>query len=90
MQMNEVNAIVTGAASGLGLAVAQRIVHAGGKVVILDLSVAHGSAAAAALGSRATFIATDVSDERAVDGAVKQAHHAMGSVIPTMPPLDAE
>jgi len=80
MQLKEVNAIVTGGASGLGLAVANRIVHAGGKVVILDLSVAQGSAAAAALGGRATFIATDVSDETAVDGAVKQAHQAMGSI----------
>jgi NAD(P)-dependent dehydrogenase (short-subunit alcohol dehydrogenase family) len=80
MQLNEVNAIVTGGASGLGLAVANRIVHAGGQVVILDLSVAQGSAAAAALGKRATFIATDVSDETAVDGAVKQAHQAMGSI----------
>ena len=80
MQLNEVNAIVTGGASGLGLAVAHRIVHAGGKVVILDLSAAQGSAAAAALGGRATFIATDVSDETAVDGAVMQALHAMDSI----------
>ncbi len=31
MQLKEVNAIVTGGASGLGLAVATRIVHGGGK-----------------------------------------------------------
>jgi NAD(P)-dependent dehydrogenase (short-subunit alcohol dehydrogenase family) len=80
MQLNEVNAIVTGGASGLGLAVAKRIVHAGGKVVILDLSVPQGTAAAAALGSSATFIAADVSDETAVDAAVMQALHAMGSI----------
>jgi len=31
MQLKEVNAIVTGGASGLGLAVANRIVQGGGK-----------------------------------------------------------
>jgi NAD(P)-dependent dehydrogenase (short-subunit alcohol dehydrogenase family) len=80
MQLKEVNAVVTGGASGLGLAVAQRIVHAGGKVAILDLSVPQGGAAASALGSRATFIATDVSDEAAVDSAVQKAQAAMGSI----------
>ena len=58
MQLKEVNAIVTGGASGLGLGVATRIVHAGGKAAIFDLSVAQGSAAAAALGDRAAFFAS--------------------------------
>ncbi len=80
MQLKEVNAVVTGGASGLGLAVAQRIVHAGGKATILDLSVAQGTAAAATLGSRAIFIAADVSDEAAVDGAIQKAQAAMGSI----------
>jgi NAD(P)-dependent dehydrogenase (short-subunit alcohol dehydrogenase family) len=47
MQLKEVNAIVTGGASGLGLAVASRIVRGGGKAAILDLSIAAGNAAAA-------------------------------------------
>ncbi|HEX3951798.1 MAG TPA: SDR family NAD(P)-dependent oxidoreductase [Steroidobacteraceae bacterium] len=80
MQLKEVKAIVTGGASGLGLAVASRIVRAGGKAVILDLNAPQGNAAAASLGAGATFIAADVSDEAAVDGAVKQAHQAMGSI----------
>ena len=80
MQLKEVNAIVTGGASGLGLAVANRIVHAGGRVAIFDLSVSQGSAAAAALGERAAFFAVDVSDESAVDSAVTQAKARMGSV----------
>jgi NAD(P)-dependent dehydrogenase (short-subunit alcohol dehydrogenase family) len=80
MQLKEVSAIVTGGASGLGLAVANRIVHAGGKAAIFDLSVPQGSAAAAALGERAGFFAVDVSDEAAVDSAVTQAKARMGSV----------
>jgi len=51
----------------LGLAVANRIVLAGGKVTLLDVNEAQGSAAAAALGNRAAFMATDVTDESAVN-----------------------
>jgi NAD(P)-dependent dehydrogenase (short-subunit alcohol dehydrogenase family) len=80
MQLKDVNAIVTGGASGLGLAVVNRIVHGGGKAAIVDLSAAQGSTAAAGLGERATFIAADVSDEAAVDEAVRRAKEAMGSV----------
>jgi NAD(P)-dependent dehydrogenase (short-subunit alcohol dehydrogenase family) len=80
MLLNEVNALITGGASGLGLAVATRIVHAGGKVAILDVNAAQGNAAAAALGDRAIFIPTDVTDESAVDAFVKQASASMGSI----------
>ena len=38
MDLKDVSAIVTGGASGLGLAAANRIVKAGGKVTILDVS----------------------------------------------------
>ena len=80
MQLQDVNAIVTGAASGLGFAVAERIVHAGGKVTILDLNVAQGNAAAESLGANALFIATDVADESAVDTAVQGGAKFMGSI----------
>ena len=80
MQLNEARAIVTGGASGLGLAVAHRIAAAGGKVALLDLNEAQGSAAAASLGEAAIFIATDVTDESAVNSAVDRARERMGSV----------
>jgi NAD(P)-dependent dehydrogenase (short-subunit alcohol dehydrogenase family) len=80
MQLNEVNAVVTGGASGLGHAVCARIIQAGGKVTLLDINQAQGSDAAAALGRRAGFVATDVSDEAAVDAAVAQAANAMGGL----------
>jgi NAD(P)-dependent dehydrogenase (short-subunit alcohol dehydrogenase family) len=79
MLLKDVNAVITGGASGLGLAVATRIVNAGGKVVILDVS-AQGTAAVATLGKSGTFIATDVTDEAAVDVAMKEAVSAMGSI----------
>ena len=79
MQLKDVKAVISGGASGLGLAAAERVVGAGGKVAILDMR-APSRSAAAALGERATFIATDVTDETAVDSAVQGAVTAMGGV----------
>ncbi len=80
MHLKDINAIITGGASGLGLAAAGRIVTAGGRVTLLDLNAAQGMAAAASLGGNAAFIAADVSDESAVDGAVDRARSLMGGL----------
>jgi len=45
MQLDQVRAVVTGGASGLGLAVAQHFVAHGGKVVLLDVNDEKGAAA---------------------------------------------
>ena len=55
--------IVTGAASGLGLATAQMIVENKGFVLLADVNTEGGLNAEIALGSRAKFIRTDVTDE---------------------------
>ena len=76
----ELKAVVSGGASGLGLAVAQRIVAEGGRVALLDVQDELGRRAAAALGSRALFVHCDVTDEAGVDGAVLSAHAALGGL----------
>jgi NAD(P)-dependent dehydrogenase (short-subunit alcohol dehydrogenase family) len=80
MKLSESRAIVTGGASGLGLAVATRIVRAGGKAVLLDVNEAQGSAAAASLGEPAAFLAVDVTDEAAVNATLERAKERMGSI----------
>lgn len=56
-------AVVTGGASGIGAAVARRIVAAGGRVGILDLNEEAASALAHELGPRACAAPADVLDE---------------------------
>jgi NAD(P)-dependent dehydrogenase (short-subunit alcohol dehydrogenase family) len=73
-------AIVTGGASGLGLAVARRVVAEGGRVALLDVQEAAGAAAAAELGAAATFVKCDVTDESAVNAAVAAAHAWLGGL----------
>jgi NAD(P)-dependent dehydrogenase (short-subunit alcohol dehydrogenase family) len=80
MQLKDTHAVITGGASGLGLAVAKRVILAGGKATLLDVNAAQGAAAAAALGERASFIATDVTDESAVDGAIDRARERLGAI----------
>jgi len=54
--------IVTGAASGLGRATAERFVREGAKVVLCDLPTSGGQEVADQLGSNAVFSPTDVRD----------------------------
>jgi NAD(P)-dependent dehydrogenase (short-subunit alcohol dehydrogenase family) len=68
--------LVTGGASGLGAGTVRRLVSRGASVVIADRSIEAGEALAGELGSRATFIATDVtsaeSGQAAVEGAMQR------------------
>jgi NAD(P)-dependent dehydrogenase (short-subunit alcohol dehydrogenase family) len=80
MKLNEVRAVVTGGASGLGNAVAQRLIGAGAKVTLLDVNEAAGQAAAQALGAGAFFQTVDVSKESVVDAAIQQAKNDMGGL----------
>lgn len=80
MILESAKAIVSGGASGLGHAVAQYVIDAGGQAVIADVDAQQGQAAAEAMGSRASFVHADVSDESAVENAVATAVNSMGGV----------
>jgi NAD(P)-dependent dehydrogenase (short-subunit alcohol dehydrogenase family) len=80
MDIKTAIAVVSGGASGLGNAVAQRVVHEGGRVALLDVNEEQGRGAAAALGDAAIFVKTDVSNEDEVNAAVAKAVEAFGGV----------
>jgi len=63
MDLNGQKVLVTGGASGLGLATAQRLHDAGAHVVIADLPHSQGASIAQTLGDRAAFAPTDVTSE---------------------------
>ncbi len=71
---------VTGAASGLGLAIARRVAGEGGTVVVADVDTAAGPEAAASLNETSFFVECDVSDLDAVRGAVDAAAERTGGI----------
>jgi rhamnulose-1-phosphate aldolase/alcohol dehydrogenase len=75
-------ALVTGAASGIGKAIAQRLAAEGACVVVADLDPAKAGAAAAEIGNAdvAIGVAADVSDAAAVAAAVDAAVLAFGGL----------
>ncbi|MGK2943041.1 MAG: SDR family NAD(P)-dependent oxidoreductase [Immundisolibacter sp.] len=80
MQFEGIRAVVTGGASGLGLATARRVIAAGGRALLLDVNADAGAAAVATLGERAQFRAVDVTDGAALEAALDDGLMAMGGL----------
>ena len=74
MRIQGSSALVTGGASGLGFATAQRLAAAGAHVVLLDLARSDGAAQAKEIGG--TFVPGDVTSEADVAAAVSAAADA--------------
>jgi NAD(P)-dependent dehydrogenase (short-subunit alcohol dehydrogenase family) len=74
VRINGISAVVTGGASGLGLATVRRLLGAGaGSVVIADLPGSDGAAVAKELGDRVAFVGTDVRDTDRMDAVFDTA-----------------
>ena len=71
MELNAAAALVTGGASGIGLASARRLAALGARVLILDMNEEKGEAVAKELGG--AFVKADVSNEEQVQAAVDKA-----------------
>ncbi|WP_227983632.1 3-hydroxyacyl-CoA dehydrogenase [Nocardia spumae] len=73
MDINNAVAVVTGGASGLGLATVKELHSQGAKVVIIDLPSSNGESIAKELGDGVVFAATDVTNEEQVTAALDAA-----------------
>jgi NAD(P)-dependent dehydrogenase (short-subunit alcohol dehydrogenase family) len=80
MQLKEKTFLITGAASGLGRACAERFVQQGARVVIVDFNETAGQAVARELGGSARFVRADVSQEADVQKAVDTALGELGGL----------
>ena len=73
MNLDGTSALVTGGASGLGLASARALAKRGAHVTLLDLPTSAGKDVAASFGGGATFAPADVTDEESVSAALDLA-----------------
>lgn len=72
--------LVTGAASGIGRAIAERFLSGGARVAIVDREMKAGRALAAELGENARFIRADVTSGKAIERAVKECVETFGGL----------
>ncbi len=75
-------AVVTGAARGIGQAIAETLAGCGAKVVIADRDADGGNAVAKGInasGGSASFLPVDVQDEKSVVAMFQQAREAIGT-----------
>jgi len=73
-------ALVTGAASGIGQAIAAAYVTAGARVVVADIDAGRATDAAAAMGHGTIGIGMDVTDEAQVDNGFTRVARELGPV----------
>jgi NAD(P)-dependent dehydrogenase (short-subunit alcohol dehydrogenase family) len=78
--LNGKGSLVTGAASGIGKAIATAFIAAGASVLLCDLNAKALEDAARELGDHAIGRVTDVSDESQVEAAMREAREAFGSL----------
>ncbi|MBA2713382.1 MAG: SDR family oxidoreductase [Rubrobacteraceae bacterium] len=83
MEIREKVAVVTGAGSGIGRAVARRLAHEGAAIVVAEVDEDAGSSAVREIqseGGRAAVVLVDVTSEADVLGMVAFAEEEFGSV----------
>ena len=78
LDLNERHAVVTGGASGIGFAIAERLAASGATITIWDMDEDAGQKAAAALASQALVV--DVTDFASVEQAVEDTL----KIVPTI------
>jgi len=79
MEINGKVAIVTGGASGLGLATAENFVALGAKVAVFDLNDQNGAQVEKKYPGKVLYVRTNVADEQSVKDALKMVQERLGN-----------
>ncbi|MDA8125935.1 MAG: 3-hydroxyacyl-CoA dehydrogenase [Deltaproteobacteria bacterium] len=80
MQIKDVNAVITGGASGLGEATTRSLVSMGAKVAIFDIAVERGEKLAAELGRNCLYANADVTNDEASRAGIARTMAAFGKI----------
>ena len=72
MELTNKVALITGGASGLGLATAETLIESGAKVMLLDLNEDNAKAASESLGENASYVVANVTEEESVVNAIQE------------------
>jgi NAD(P)-dependent dehydrogenase (short-subunit alcohol dehydrogenase family) len=80
MEISNKVSLVTGWASGLGLATADLLIESGSKVMLLELNEDNAKAAAEKLGSNASYVVANVTDETSIQSAIDKTVEEFGSL----------
>ena len=80
MKLNDKVAVITGAARGIGKAIAERYVQEGAMVAIADMNEPGANAVASALGPQAVGIKLDVTDQASIDAMVSAMVSRFGGI----------
>ena len=80
MRLKDKAALVTGAGSGFGKAIAETFAREGARVAVVDIAEKAAKETAAAIGKSAIVLRCDVSNKAAVDAAVKETAAAFGAL----------
>ena len=80
MELTNKVALITGGASGLGLATAEVLIKSGAKVMLLDLNEDNAKAASESLGDNASYAIANVTEEESVANAIQETVNKFGSL----------
>jgi NAD(P)-dependent dehydrogenase (short-subunit alcohol dehydrogenase family) len=78
---NEQRAIITGAASGIGLAIAKKLHHLGVRVILCDLNSEKLETARQTVGENSRVLCADVTDLKAIESAIGKLENPIDILI---------
>lgn len=80
MDLQDKVAVVTGGASGLGLATVTRLIEKGAKVAIFDVNKENAKEVVTQFGENVQFALVNVADEKSVQNGINQVINAYGAI----------